>query len=227
MKILLTNDDGYGEPGLEALVLAVAGLGDVIVAAPHDQHSFAGHQVTMRSPLRMDQKGQGRYAVHGTPADCVRLALKTFAADCDWVISGINPGANLGSDIYQSGTVAAAREAAILGVNSLAVSHYVGRGEHIDWPLAIDVTAKLLARLVIMDLGPGQYVNVNLPSPLKPGMNGEWRECPVDVLPHRYEFIEKDGVFHYKGVIHDRPRLPGSDVEVCFSGSISMSLLQL
>ena len=108
LKIVVTNDDGFGEPGLEALVAAARPLGEVVVAAPKEPHSFISHRVTVKTPLRVEQPENGRFIVHGSPADCTRIALKSLAADADWVLAGINPGANLGNDVYQSGTVAAA-----------------------------------------------------------------------------------------------------------------------
>ena len=113
MKIVLTNDDGIEAPGLDALFHCVLPLGDIIIVAPQKAQSGIAHRVTTRAPIRVNQIGQNRYRVEGTPADCSRIALKEIASDADWLISGINAGANLGSDVYNSGTVAAAREAAI------------------------------------------------------------------------------------------------------------------
>ena len=134
MKIVLTNDDGISAPGLEAALLCLQSRGaDVTVVAPTEARSGVGHQVTTRLPIVVNPVGEKRYSVQGTPADCTRLALKEIVPDADWVIAGINRGANLGSDVYNSGTVAAAREAAILGCRSIAVSQYVTRDHHIDW----------------------------------------------------------------------------------------------
>ena len=133
MKIVITNDDGFGEPGIEALESTLQTLGEVVVVAPKRPHSFAGHRVTMKEDIPVEQVDSGKFVVDGTPADCTRLALKAFAPDADWVVAGINPGANLGTDVYQSGTVAAAREAAILRVRAIAISQYVSRGGAIEW----------------------------------------------------------------------------------------------
>jgi 5'-nucleotidase len=125
LKIVVTNDDGYDQPGLAALVEAVKALGEVTVVAPATPQSNVGHRVTMREPIRVEQPDRHTYVVHATPADCTRLAVKQLVPDVDWVVAGINPGANLGSDVYQSGTVAASREAAILGIRAAAVSQYI------------------------------------------------------------------------------------------------------
>ncbi len=227
MKIVVTNDDGYGEPGLQALLEAAQTLGEVIVIAPLEPHSFISHRVTVKEPLRVDRPDNGRYIVHGSPADCTRLALKSLVPDADWVLAGINPGANLGNDVYQSGTVAAAREAAILGVRSLAVSQYIAPGQIIDWPAARYHTARVLAELITKELPRGQFWNMNLPSPLSPDRDVPWQMCPRDRHAHNYRFVEKKDRFHYEGNIHDRPRSPGSDVEICFGGDISITRMEI
>ncbi len=227
MKILVTNDDGYGEPGLQALVEAVETLGEVIVAAPKDPHSFISHRVTVTKPLRVDQPENGRFIVHGSPADCTRLALKSLAPDADWVLAGINPGANLGNDVYQSGTVAAAREAAILGVGALAISQYVAPGQNLDWDAARHHSARVLTDIMQKNLAPGHFWNINLPSPLTPDKTVPWELCPRDRHAHNYRFKEKKGYYHYDGTIHDRPRSAGSDVAVCFGGKISVTLMEI
>lgn len=227
MKFVITNDDGYGEPGLETLLAAAQTLGTVTVVAPQEPHSFISHRVTVKEPLRVDRPANDRYIVHGSPADCTRLALKNLVPDADWVLAGINPGANLGNDVYQSGTVAAAREAAILGVRSLAVSQYVAPGQTIDWAAARHHTARLLAAIMEKELSPGQFWNVNLPSPLPPDRDVPWHVCPRDRHAHTYRFVEKEGLYHYDGTIHDRPRSAGSDVEICFGGSIAVTLMEI
>ena len=133
MKIVITNDDGFGEPGIEALQNIMQTLGEVVVVAPKRPHSFAGHRVTMKEDIPVEQVDSRKFVVDGTPADCTRLALKALAPDADWVVAGINPGANLGTDVYQSGTVAAGREAAILRVRAIAISQYVSRRGTIEW----------------------------------------------------------------------------------------------
>ncbi|MCG5056395.1 MAG: 5'/3'-nucleotidase SurE [Myxococcales bacterium] len=121
--ILLSNDDGIGAPGLAALIEAVQDLGDLLVAAPDRERSAASHSITLNSPLRVDELAPGRFAIDGTPVDCVYLAALHLAARRpNLCISGINDGYNLGSDVFYSGTVAAAVEATLRGVPSIAVS---------------------------------------------------------------------------------------------------------
>lgn len=227
MKIIITNDDGYGEPGIEALQQAVAPMGDVVVVAPKDPHSFAGHRVTLKEAIQVDQRQPQAYAVHGAPADCTRLALKQLAPDADWVIAGINPGANLGTDVYQSGTVAAAREAAILGVKSIAISQYVARGQSIKWEHTRQHASKIIAFLLQQELDTGQYWNVNLPHPFNGGSPLQHTICPLDKNPHDYTYTQLEDKYLYQGIIHDRPRDAGGDVAICFGGQISVSRLKI
>lgn len=227
MKIVVTNDDGFDQPGLTALVEVIAPLGEVTVVAPATQQSNVGHQVTMKTPIRVDRRNRNTYVVHGTPADCSRLALKLFVPDADWIIAGINPGANLGSDVHQSGTVAAAREAAILGVRALAVSQYIAPGWIVDWRAARAQISRWLPDLMHQPLSRGRFWNVNLPSPITPACKPAQRLCPLDKHPHDYHYSEGVGGYRYEGVIHNRPRSAGSDVAVCFSGMIAITLLEV
>ncbi len=227
MKIVVTNDDGFDQPGLKTLIASVQSLGEITVVAPATPQSNVGHRVTMREPIPVKRTGERFYVVHGTPADCTRLAIKKFVPDVNWVIAGINPGANLGSDVYQSGTVAAAREAAILGVRSVAVSQYISPEWVIDWPTVQHHVEPCIAKLVHQRLSIGDFWNINLPSPITVGDVLAHRFCPLDKHPHLYDFVEKQGVYHYDGIIHDRPRTDGSDVDVCFGGMVSITRMEM
>lgn len=227
MKLLLTNDDGIDAPGLAALEAAVEGLGTAAVVAPALHLSGCSHQATTDRPLFADELVLGRHRLDGTPADCVRIGLLHLAPDAEWVLSGVNDGGNLGTDVYHSGTVAAAREAALLGRPSIAFSQYRASKQPADWPLAAEMTRQVLATLLKMPLGPGAFWNVNFPS------CGESREmpemviCPLDShpLPVRYEL--REGKWHYTGDYHSRLRGAGADVDICFSGAISITRIVL
>jgi 5'-nucleotidase len=227
LKLVLTNDDGIDMPGLAVLSRIAGAQGQAVVVAPENAQSGVGHQVTTRTPITVNRLEDERYSVDGTPVDCVRLALKVFAPDADWLIAGINPGANLGADIYQSGTVAAAREAAILGYRSIAVSQYIARDCLIDW----DATGRLADRIVRMlldrDLPGGCYWNINLPHPLNHLADVAHRFCRPDPNGHRYRFLRRGDAFVYEGTIHERPRSPDMDVAVCFGGEVAISCLTL
>lgn len=227
MKIVVTNDDGYDQPGLAALRAAVAPLGDVTVVAPATPQSNVGHRVTMHAPIEVNRIDGHAFTVHATPADCTRLAIKQLVDRTDWIIAGINPGANLGSDVYQSGTVAAAREAAILGVRAIAVSQYIAPQWKIPWALVQAQAAHLIPMIMQEKLGPGEFWNINLPSPIHSTSPLGHRYCPLDKHPHRYQYTQTNGVYHYQGIIHDRPRSAGSDVDICFGGLIAITRMEI
>ena len=223
MRILVSNDDGIEAPGLEVLERELQGLGRVIVAAPESALSGCSHQVNTQRPIRVRTVNEDHYATDGTPADCVRLGLSHLAPEAKWVIAGINDGGNLGVDIYLSGTVAAVREGALFGKPAIAFSHYRRQGVPIDWHRAGIMTARVLEVLWSRVLEPGAFWNVNLPD--LDGDDGlpEIIFCPLDhsQLPVDYEV--RDDQFRYRGIYRQRDRKPGTDVDVCFSGRISVT----
>ena len=227
MKIILTNDDGIEAPGLEALFQIFRVVSTSIIVAPEQPQSGISHSVTTRSPIRINRLDKNRFSVGGTPADCARIAVKEIAPDAAWLISGINPGANLGSDVYQSGTVAAAREAAILGYRAIAASQYIAKDCQIDWDITKDHAQSVLYMLLDKDPSRGCFWNVNLPHPLLADVEPGVEFCRLDILPHKYNYRKKGNDYIYEGTIHGRPREPGKDVDVCFSGNVSISQLAI
>jgi 5'-nucleotidase len=229
MKILLTNDDGIDAPGLAALTVAATCLGGTaVVVAPAEPHSGCGHRVTTDRPLAVDEVAPGRFRVAGTPADCVRLGLAQIVPDATLVISGINAGGNLGADIHHSGTVAAAREAALHGRAAVAASHYHRRGTTIDWNRAADWLAAVLRDLDDqLGAGRGAFWNVNLPDLPARAALPELVECPVDPSPFALGYRQGEGGWHYESSYHERPRMAGGDIEVCFSGGIALSRVRV
>ena len=225
MKLLLTNDDGIDAPGLQSLQQAVEGKG--IIVAPQAQQSRCGHQVTTNRPIQVQQRSTAAFAVDGTPADCVRLALKHLCPDAEYVLAGINAGGNLGADIYVSGTLAAVREAALQGLPGIAISQYYRPDQAIDWHRGARWTAEVLADLQQEPIQAGSFWNVNLPHLAPEAPDPDRIFCPLsrEPLPTAYRF---DGeFFHYIGEYAKRDRAPGTDVDICLSGHISISLLQL
>lgn len=222
----LTNDDGVDAPGIQALWQAARDLGRCRVIAPSGPVSGCGHQVTTCAPIPIDRRSPEVIAVSGTPVDCVRLALSSLATDVGWVLSGINAGGNLGTDVHISGTVAAAREAAIHGVPAIAVSHYIARGRAIDWPRAADWAARVLRKLLALPWEPGSFWNVNLPH-LPPGTDDPAIVfCPLDPSPLPVSYrIEGDAAL-YTGDYQRRARRQGLDVAVCFGGQIAATLMR-
>jgi len=225
MKILLTNDDGIDAPGLAALADAAAALGHLTWVAPHTHLSGCGHRVTTDGPIRLIRHAETRWAIDGTPADCVRVALARVAPEIDVVLSGMNHGGNLGADVYHSGTVAAVREAVLHGKPGIAVSHYRKRNQEIDWDRARRWMNAILTDLLAESWTPGTFWNVNLPS-LAPG-EPEPRviHCPLEAGPLPLSFRHDGDLLHYDGNYHQRPRITGSDVDVCFAGNIAVTRL--
>src|SRR6516164_1638266 len=168
MKLLLTNDDGIEAPGLQALLQAARLLGDPVLVAPLESQSGCGHRVTTDNPIRIEHRATASYAVHGTPADCVRVGLHKIISEPAWVLAGVNAGGNLGADIYHSGTVAAVREAALHGRPGIAISHYRKKGWTVDWERASFWIGPLLRALTTQPWTRGTFWNVNLPH-LAPG----------------------------------------------------------
>ena len=216
MKIILTNDDGIDAPGLATLQRCVQDEGNIVIVAPAQPQSGIGHKVTTRSPILVNKLGFNRYSVDGTPADCSRIALKQLVPDAGWLIAGINPGANLGSDVYNSGTVAAAREAAILGCRSIAISQYIAKDQQINWDITGYHAGAVLKMLIQKNIEPSHFWNVNLPHPLNSYSEIPLGFCGLDTNPHKYDFHKNEREYVYTGSIHERPRNPGTDVTVCF-----------
>jgi 5'-nucleotidase len=162
-RILVTNDDGYFSPGIEALALALRPLGDVTIVAPETEASAVGHALTLRRPLRLNTIAPGVFAVDGTPTDCVNIAIaEVLDGPPDLVVSGINKGLNIGDDVTYSGTVAGALEAALLGHQAIAVSlEFSQRGW--DFSFAASVAARLARGLLARPLPSRSFLNVNVP----------------------------------------------------------------
>lgn len=228
MKLLLTNDDGVAAEGLAALHAVAAGFGDTLIVATAGCHSGAGHRVTTHAPIRIRRLDDCRYAVEGTPADCVRLALDRIAPDFDWVLSGINHGGNLGADLYMSGTVAAVREAALNGRPGVAVSHYHRKGlDPLDWPRATRWLAPILRDLLGRPVLRGTFWNVNLPHLPAGAPDPQVVHCPVDPSPLPISYEASGDELRYNANYHERQRIAGSDVDICFGGKISVSLVRV
>jgi 5'/3'-nucleotidase len=160
--ILVTNDDGIQSEGLWALAGAVRALGEVIVVAPDREQSAVSHSLTLHRPLRIDELDHLRYAVDGTPTDCVNLALNGIVTRRpSLLLSGINKGANLGDDVTYSGTVSAAMEGTLLGVPSIAVS-LLGRASF-DFGGAAAFIPLLAGEVLAHGLPADTLLNVNVP----------------------------------------------------------------
>lgn len=169
MKILLANDDGIQARGLEALRLALEDIAKVVVVAPDREKSATGHGITIYHPIRVDKyefhnSSTRGWVVDGTPADCVKLGICALLKEPpDLVVSGINRGANLGTDVLYSGTVSAAIEGIILGVPSIAVS-LTSFDYQADYTYAANLTRKICLEIAKVGLNSDTMLNINIPA---------------------------------------------------------------
>ena len=172
MRILVTNDDGIHGPGLDVLERIARTLSsDVTVVAPEMDQSGVAHSLSVNDPLRLRQVSEHRYAVKGTPTDCVIMGVKHILAGepVDLVLSGVNAGQNVAEDVIYSGTVAGATEGTILGIRSVALSQAYGKGAYggrdaIRWDCAETHAPGVLERVLEAGIGPDIVVNINFPA---------------------------------------------------------------
>lgn len=233
-RILITNDDGIHAPGLEALERIAKSLSnDVWVVAPEVEQSATSHSLTLRRPLRIREFGPRRYAVDGTPTDCVLVARHHLLADHppDIVFSGINHGANLGEDMTYSGTVAGAMEAALLGLRAIAFSQMRDADRVISWSTAEGLLPDVAHRLAGLSWKPGLLFNVNFP-PLPPEKVAGIRLCRQGKRVAGIELVEGEDPAgrHYLWVGNfrsDEALEPDTDLAATDSGSVSVTPLHL
>jgi 5'/3'-nucleotidase len=174
-RILVTNDDGINAPGLRILERVARSLSpDVWVVAPETNQSGASHSLTMHRPLRIRKVSRQRFAIDGTPTDCVLLALQTVIKDggVDLVLSGINHGANLGEDVTYSGTIAAAMEATLFNVPAIALSQSCRNGHPVKWTTAEQHAPEVISRLLSKKWQKDLLINVNFPDCMPPSVRG-------------------------------------------------------
>lgn len=163
LLILLTNDDGVHSEGLTLLMEGLQTQHEVCVVAPERERTCVGHAITLHKPLRIKELGGGVYATNGTPADCVLLGVKAvMRKKPDLIISGINKGPNMGQDINYSGTVAAAKEGAFLGILSMAVS--INARSHYRFMDAIRVVGDIIEIVEGNMLPSSSFLNINIPN---------------------------------------------------------------
>lgn len=227
MRILLSNDDGIDAPGLMALQEELAKRAEVWVVAPDREQSASSHSITLHRPLRVTPRGERRFAIDGTPTDCVYIAVHHLMRGKrpDVVCSGINHGPNLGVDVLYSGTVAAATEGALLGISSIAFS--LAGGEAFQGPARF--AAALAEEVAARPLPQSTLLNVNFPAV-------ETERFAVTRLGKRNygamveERRDPRGRSYYwlGGNSSGYERLPGSDCDALLSeGLISVTPLNL
>jgi 5'-nucleotidase len=230
MNILLTNDDGFNAPGLTALYKEIRKIAQVYIVAPDKEQSGAGHAITISSPLRVKEiKKNGSllgYSVNGTPADCVKLGLQTLIKEkIDLVISGINPGPNIGVSVLYSGTVSAAVEAAILGVPAVAISLAVYKNPNFGFAAKF---MSYLTRKIIKNKFPSHtLLNVNIPLVKKNKIKGVavTTQCHskfVESFEKRYD--PRGNIYYWmKGYMENLDKRKDTDVEALNKNKISIT----
>ena len=253
MRILLTNDDGIRAPGIRAMHDALIDLegrhggplGDVFTVAPATVQSATSHGVTFHEPLMVTETlvhdAMRGVAVDGRPADCVKLALSTIwperhgeGSRPDLVISGMNAGANVGINVIYSGTVAAALEAAFLGVPSIAVSLHLGDRKP-RWEVAARHAREAIEQLLAGSpdgLEPHSCVSVNVPRTEAEGPTPPLEVCPMNIYGHNDRFerrVSPGGDVYYWAAgqgLDFRGSEEGADVEALFQRKITVTPLR-
>jgi 5'-nucleotidase len=225
--VLLANDDGFRARGLGLLAQALRPHSTVVVCAPEVEQSAASHALSLHRPLRLFEHGNGVFSVDGTPADCVYVALhgdtRVLPRKPDVIVSGVNHGVNLGDDVFYSGTVAAAREGALKGIPSLAVS----AARDADYEAAAALAARLT--LALAGLGGGAVLlNVNVPPgrdwPLRATRLG--RRIYRDEVEFRHDPRGREYLW-IGGPGADHHPTPGSDTEAFDAGAVGITPLVL
>ena len=226
--VLLTNDDGIQAPGLKALAAGLDGFGTVSIVAPHREQSGAAQSLTLRQPIICHKVGEREWAVEGTPADAVIVALHRLLPEPpDLVISGINFGANLGENVYYSGTVGAAREGALHHIPSLAIS-LCSKGADAKFDDAARI-ARSAAEQVLKEGLPDQVLlNINVPQPWAGGVKFT-RQSKKITRNQLSEGKDPRGRVYYWLFEQriDKDVAPDSDYEAIFSGAVSITPLHL
>lgn len=235
MKILITNDDGIAAPGIHALIQAFKGQTELYLVCPDRERSGTAHAITVFDPIRVEEARiegiEGAWVVGGTPVDCVKLAMAALIKDkIDLVISGINHGSNLGTDVLYSGTVAGAAEAAILGAPAIAASYNSYRRD-IDFDFPARVVKRVVDVLGGLKPPANTLLNINFPDMQASTVKG-LRICSQGVRNYRNVFEERkdprgNTYFWMGGDVVDEENQPGTDVEAIHQGFISITPIRI
>jgi 5'-nucleotidase len=227
-QILLTNDDGYSAEGLRVLADALADWATVSVVAPSAERSGAAQSLTLRQPIVVHPKQDRHWAVDGTPADAVIVALhKLLPERPDLVISGINHGANMGENVYYSGTVGAAREAALHHIPAVAMSLCARKSEQTFQNAAR--IARLAAEIILKEGVPDQVLlNINVPEPWKGGVRftRQSKKITRNQLSEGKDPKGRDYYWIFEQKI-DKDIEPDTDYAAVFAGDVSVTPLHL
>ncbi|MBV9833791.1 MAG: 5'/3'-nucleotidase SurE [Alphaproteobacteria bacterium] len=233
-RILVTNDDGINAAGLEALSeIARALSDDVWIVAPEMNQSGIGHALSLSHPLRLREIGERRFAIQGTPTDCVLFATQHLLKDKPpvLVLSGVNHGANIADDVTYSGTIAGAMEGCLLGIRSIALSQAYTRGEPVKWATAVKHGPAVVRTVLSIEWPKEAFVNVNFPNVVADSVAG------VEVTRQGHlgfgGFIDerddlRGGKYYWVGYAPEDPDPPkGTDAAALRQARISVTPLHL
>lgn len=230
-RILISNDDGIEAPGLKLLTKVARALAkDVWVVAPEREQSGASHSLTLHRPLRIRQLGPRRFAVDGTPTDCVMLAVNAILRDRrpTLMLSGVNAGGNMGEDVTYSGTVAAAMEATQLDVPSIAMSQHNSDGHHpLAWATAAAYAPRVIKRLTALAWPRHTLINVNFPDVPPEQVVGvvataQGRRKIGDNLVKRVD--PRGRPYYWIGPMREEAKAaPGTDIRAVSEGKVALT----
>jgi 5'-nucleotidase len=229
-RILISNDDGIEAPGLRLLTKVARTLSrDVWVVAPERERSGASHSLTLHRPLRIRRLGPRRFAVDGTPTDCVLLAVNAIMREKrpTLMLSGVNAGGNIGEDVTYSGTVAAAMEATLLDVPAIAMSQHYVNGGPIQWATAQAYAAQVIRRLAALPWPRNTLMNVNFPDVPPDQVTGivaaaQGRRKIGDNLSERID--PRGRPYYWIGPMRDEaPKREGTDLCAVVEGKVSIT----
>ena len=237
MRILLTNDDGIHAPGLAVLERIAAGLSDqVSVVAPEFDQSGLSHSLSLNDPLRLRQVSENKYALRGTPSDCIIMAVRHLfsGARPDLILSGVNAGQNAADDVTYSGTVAGAIEGTMLGVPAIALSQAYSYDDHeraVPWETVETHAPGIIGKLVAYGFPAGVLYNINFPN-RPPDKVAGIAVTAQGRLAHRLHIDERRdgrGVPYFWLAYRSEPTVAqsGTDVEALDKGAISVTPLRL
>lgn len=231
-QILVTNDDGIHAPGIRALATAMRELGDVVMVAPDNEKSAVGHAITIADPIRIQKITNSDqipgYAVKGTPADCVKIAVQSLLdSPPDIIISGINAGANVGNNVIYSGTVSAATEGTMLKIPSMAISLDCIKVTPDNFSTAQMIAKQMVRSLLRYSLPDGTLLNVNVPHLAESQIRGIRVTRQGDVFYRDYFEKREDprGRLYYwmTGDMVDPTDDPDTDSQALADGWVSVS----
>ncbi|MBX3447213.1 MAG: 5'/3'-nucleotidase SurE [Parvibaculaceae bacterium] len=237
MRILVTNDDGIHAPGLKALEKIARKLSsDVWVVAPEEEQSGSAHSLSLANPLRVRKLSARKYAVRGTPSDCVLMAIRHIMMDTppDLVLSGVNRGQNIADDVTYSGTIAAAMEGTQLGVPSIALSQAFGFSGHanVKWATAEHFAPEIIQKLVAAGWPEEVLINVNFPDVVPASVTGieVTRQGKRDQSLVRVEerIDARNNPYYWLGferILSNPPQ--GTDLRAIYEGRISITPLHM